>query len=58
MSLARRLGVSHTTVSRWISRQTIPSPRMLGAIHRATDGQVTASDLIHEISIEEPGQAA
>ncbi|WP_407925771.1 YdaS family helix-turn-helix protein [Gluconobacter cadivus] len=58
MSLARRLGVSHTTVSRWISKQTIPSPRMLSAIHTATSGQVTASDLIHGAAGVEQGRAA
>ena len=46
--LARALGVSHSTVSRWAAGHTEPSLGMLRAIERATDGAVTVAELVAE----------
>lgn len=45
-AFGRRVGASHSTVSRWRSRKLLPSwPQML-TILRVTGGQVTPNDFI------------
>ena len=47
-AFARRLGVSHTTVSRWLDGSTPPSPASMNAVFRETGGAVTANDLLRQ----------
>lgn len=44
--LARKLGVEHSTVSRWAAGKMEPSLSMCAQIERATGGAVTVRDLI------------
>lgn len=46
VSLARALGVSHSTVSRWASGQLVPSLLTCQRIEEATAGKVRASDFL------------
>lgn len=48
MQLAARLGVRHTTISRWCTGQNIPRPKMIAKIQRLTDGAVSFRDFINE----------
>jgi len=45
-AFARRVGVSHATVSRWLAGKTIPSRSAMEAVFNATGGKVTPNDLI------------
>jgi transcriptional regulator with XRE-family HTH domain len=42
--LAKTLGVAHSTVSRWLDGDTIPSMEMMRRVADATDGAVMAND--------------
>ncbi len=42
--LAKTLGVAHSTVSRWLDGDTIPSMEMMRRVAEATDGAVMAND--------------
>lgn len=44
--LARKLGVSPSTVSRWAHGKMAPPLAMAARIERATDGAVTVRDLM------------
>lgn len=44
---ARALGVTHSTVSRWVSGLRLPSRDQYQAIYRWTGGEVSANDFIH-----------
>lgn len=49
-ALGERLGVSHTTISRWASGQAVPrGPARMEALARATQGAVTAADFFPEV---------
>jgi len=50
LEFARRLGVSHTTVGRWISGETFPHPDTLRHIAAITEGDVTYSDFFSELT--------
>ena len=39
------IGVKRLTVWRWVHNEQFPRPHHIQAIHRATDGAVTANDL-------------
>ena len=43
---AERVSVVHTTVMRWANGTLFPSAAAMRRIHAATDGQVTANDLL------------
>lgn len=46
-ALGARIGVSHSTVKRWEAGESLPrGRRMIAAILEATDGAVTAADLL------------
>ena len=45
---ARRLGLSHTTVLRWIQASSTPSATAIHAVFEATGGAVTANDLLRQ----------
>lgn len=45
-ALARELGVTPSTVSRWAARRMEPSLAMCARIERATNGAVTVRDMI------------
>lgn len=49
-ALAKKIGVSHTTVLRWRKREMMPSWAMIPAIEAATCGQVGASDFVPDAS--------
>jgi len=43
---ARRTGLTHTTISRILNGRRSAGRRVIEAIHDATDGKVTANDLV------------
>lgn len=45
--LSRRLGVAHTSVSRWVSGKVDPSPNAMRAIWKETNGMVSPNDLLN-----------
>lgn len=45
-AFSQRVGVSHSTVSRWLSGKVLPSPRTMRLITAATDGLVTPNDML------------
>lgn len=46
VEFARRLGVAHTTVGRWISGEVFPRHGYLRQIEKLTCGRVTAADFL------------
>lgn len=57
-AFARQIGMSHTTVLRWIEGSSVPSPAAMRAVFEATGGDVTANDLIHPpASLRKPARA-
>ena len=46
VALARRIGVSHSTVLRWAHGTMSPSMRRIPAIETATEGKVAAQDFV------------
>jgi DNA-binding transcriptional regulator YdaS (Cro superfamily) len=48
----RRIGVSHTSVGRWLRGVRIPRPAQMAAITRETGGAVTAADFYASASGE------
>jgi transcriptional regulator with XRE-family HTH domain len=51
---AQSIGVQKVTVYRWLYGHRIPSPAMMRLVMEATDGAVTANDLL-EVEHKEPG---
>ena len=49
-ALARKLGVSHTTVSRWAAGKMEPSLATCAQIERHTGGKVCVRDLVAQAS--------
>lgn len=49
--LAKKIGVSQTTVLRWRKRETSPLWTMIPAIHEATGGQVGAADFVPDATV-------
>jgi DNA-binding transcriptional regulator YdaS (Cro superfamily) len=43
--LARKLGVSHGAVCKWLSGERVPSPIFVSIIVKATKGEVGTRDL-------------
>lgn len=49
---AKRLGVNHTTVYRWLNGDTIPTRENLKGIMSVTEGEVDFSDLMHALATQ------
>ena len=47
---ARRIETSRVSVSRIIHGKQTPGSQLIKRIHAATDGAVTANDLLHEVA--------
>jgi DNA-binding transcriptional regulator YdaS (Cro superfamily) len=47
-AFARKLGVAHTTVLRWVSGETSPPLSAMGRISQATNGAVQPNDFLEE----------
>jgi DNA-binding transcriptional regulator YdaS (Cro superfamily) len=45
-AFARKLGVAHTTVIRWVSGETSPPLAQMGRIAQATGGAVQPNDFL------------
>jgi len=50
VSLAARIGVSHSTVLRWASGEVSPPLKRLPEIERATSGAVRVSDFLDGVA--------
>lgn len=46
LAFSARVGVSHTTVSRWLNGRAYPQREAIRRIRAATDGMVTADDFL------------
>ena len=42
---AKKIGVHHDAVRKWLRGERVPRPKQITAIMRATGGRVTANDL-------------
>lgn len=45
-AFARKIGKSHTTVSRWLDGTMVPSAESIKLVFEATGGKVTANDML------------
>lgn len=46
VAFAKKAGVTHSTVSRWCTGEVFPRGKKLVAIHRQTNGAVSADDFL------------
>ena len=55
---ARRVGISHSNVLRWMSGAYRPSLAAMVAVEKETGGAVTARDFVPEVTVSQPEAAA